>query len=70
MYVRVSSLSSQDHPHRISATSLNGPQDSFFVASRRRVMRQFSYLWLVGNGGMGTIISTITTILPFPTIQR
>ena len=27
-------------------------------------------LWLVGNGGMGTIISTITTILPFPTNQR
>ena len=31
---------------------------------------QESYLWLVGNGGMGTIISTITTILPFPTNQR
>ena len=29
-----------------------------------------TYLWLVGNGGMGTIISTITTILPFPTNQR
>ena len=30
----------------------------------------FTYRWLVGNGGMGTIISTITTILPFPTNQR
>ena len=29
-----------------------------------------SHLWLVGNGGMGTIISTTTTILPFPTNQR
>ena len=29
-----------------------------------------TYLWLVGNGGMGTIISTITTILPFSTNQR
>ena len=28
---------------------------------------RLSYLWFVGNGGMGTIISTITTILPFPT---
>ena len=28
------------------------------------------YLWLVGNGGMGSIISTITTILPFPTNQQ
>ena len=30
----------------------------------------FSGLWLVGNGGMGTIIRIITTILPFPTNQR
>ena len=29
-----------------------------------------TYLWLVGNGGMGTILSTITAILPFPTNQR
>ena len=29
-----------------------------------------TYLWLVGNGGMGTIIGTITTILPFPTNRR
>ena len=29
-----------------------------------------TYLWLVGNGGMGIIMSTITTILPFPTNQR
>ena len=31
---------------------------------------KLAYLWLVGNGGMGTIISTTTTILPFPTSQR
>ena len=29
-----------------------------------------TYLWLLGNGGMGTVISTITAILPFPTNQR
>ena len=34
------------------------------------VLCTLSYLWLVGNGGMGTIISTITTILPFPPNQR
>ena len=33
-------------------------------------IRVLAYLWLVGNGGMGTIIRTITTILPFPTNQR
>ena len=29
----------------------------------------FSYLWLVRNGEWGTIRTTVTTILPFPTNQ-
>ena len=45
----------------------SGPQKSLEVSA---TALPTAYLWLIGNGGMGNIISTITTILPFPTNQR
>ena len=38
--------------------------------AKNQTQKPLIYLWLVGNGGMGTAITTITTILPFPTNQR
>ena len=45
-------------------------QGTLEAAPTPETLNPHTYLWLVGNGGMGTIISTITTILPFPPNQR